>query len=181
MINANHVLLFSRSLLIVLEILHSCWSVGAIFPRKFERINRVAWHVLLHNDPYLFASNPVKNAWRFLRQSWADLPPLSWWLYMAWTNSNHHADSTVLWLKLRNTRCYKLHFTQNKSSSWGRQPVDWFVIVWFVYQSKRHDDVIKWKHFPRYWPFVRGIHRPPVNSPHKGQWCGALMFSLIFV
>ena len=20
-----------------------------------------------------------------------------------------------------------------------------------------HDDVIKWKHFPRYWPFVRGI------------------------
>ena len=30
-----------------------------------------------------------------------------------------------------------------------------------------HDDVIKWKHFPRYWPFVRGIHRWPVNSPHK--------------
>ena len=22
-----------------------------------------------------------------------------------------------------------------------------------------HHDVIKWKHFPRYWPFVRGIHR----------------------
>ena len=44
-----------------------------------------------------------------------------------------------------------------------------------------HDDVIKWKHFPRYWPFVRGIHRWPVNSPHKGQWRRALMFSLIFV
>ena len=42
-----------------------------------------------------------------------------------------------------------------------------------------HDDVIKWKHFPRYWPFVRGIHRWPVNSPHKGQWRGALMYSLI--
>ena len=40
-----------------------------------------------------------------------------------------------------------------------------------------------WRHpmetFPRYWPFVRGIHRSPVNSPHKGQWRGALMFSLI--
>ena len=24
-----------------------------------------------------------------------------------------------------------------------------------------------------------GIHRPPVNSPHKGYWCGVLMFSLI--
>ena len=42
-----------------------------------------------------------------------------------------------------------------------------------------HDDVIKWKHFPRYWPFVRGIHRSPANSPHKGQCRGALMFSLI--
>ena len=42
-----------------------------------------------------------------------------------------------------------------------------------------HDDVIECKHFPRYWPFVRGIHRLPVNSPHKGQWRGALMFSLI--
>ena len=42
-----------------------------------------------------------------------------------------------------------------------------------------HDDVIKWKHFPRYWPFLRGIHRSPVNSTHKGQWRGALMFSLI--
>ena len=42
-----------------------------------------------------------------------------------------------------------------------------------------YDDVIKWKHFPRYWPFVRGIHRSPVNSSHKGQWRAALMFSLI--
>ena len=107
-----------------------------------------------------------------------------------------------------------------------------------------HDDVIKWKQFPRYWPFarwltiiiwqvsyiqyllacqksqrstpynivkmaflesgfsavtilgggwlqspasdgppwfVRGIYRSPVISPHKGQWRGALMFSLIRV
>ena len=44
-----------------------------------------------------------------------------------------------------------------------------------------HDDVIKWKHFPRNWPFVRGSHRSPVNSPHKGQWRGALVFSLVCV
>ena len=30
-----------------------------------------------------------------------------------------------------------------------------------------HDDVIKWRHFPRYWPFVRGM------------WRGTFMFSLI--
>ena len=41
-----------------------------------------------------------------------------------------------------------------------------------------HDGVIKGKHFPRYWPFMRGIHRSRVNSPHIGQWRGALMFSL---
>ena len=42
-----------------------------------------------------------------------------------------------------------------------------------------HGDVIKWKHFPRYWPVVRRIHRSPVNSLHKGQLRRALMFSLI--
>ena len=31
-----------------------------------------------------------------------------------------------------------------------------------------HDDVMAWKPVPRYWPFVRGIHRWPVDSPHKG-------------
>ena len=43
----------------------------------------------------------------------------------------------------------------------------------FINKSSDNDDVIKWKHFPR--------HRSPVNSPHKGQWRGALMFSLICV
>ena len=44
-----------------------------------------------------------------------------------------------------------------------------------------YDDVIKWKHFPRYWPFVREIRQSPMNSPQKGQWRGALMFSLICI
>ena len=45
--------------------------------------------------------------------------------------------------------------------------------------AAKHDDVTKWKRYPRYWPFVRGIHRSPLNSRHKGQWRGALMFTLI--
>ena len=46
--------------------------------------------------------------------------------------------------------------------------------------SLAHDDVIKWTYFLHYWPFVRGIHpQSPVASPHKGQWCRALIFSLI--
>ena len=53
----------------------------------------------------------------------------------------------------------------------------WFklycVVLW-------HDDVMKWKHFfPRNWPFVKGIHRSPVDSLSKGQLRRALMYSLM--
>ena len=40
-----------------------------------------------------------------------------------------------------------------------------------------------WRHqmetFSAILAICAGIHRSPVNSPHKGQWRGALMFSLI--
>ena len=40
-----------------------------------------------------------------------------------------------------------------------------------------------WRHqmeaFSALLAFLWGIHRSPVNSPNKGQWRGALMFSLI--
>ena len=48
-----------------------------------------------------------------------------------------------------------------------------------VCHIESHDDVIKWKHFPCNWPFVRGIHRSPVNFQHKDQWRRAFRFSLI--
>ena len=38
---------------------------------------------------------------------------------------------------------------------------------WLVSKRLSHDDVIKWKHFPRYWPFVKGI--PPVTSGFPSQ------------
>ena len=37
--------------------------------------------------------------------------------------------------------------------------------------SSRHYDIITWKSFPHYWPFVRGIHWSP-----KGHWCGSWCF-----
>ena len=62
-----------------------------------------------------------------------------------------------------------------------KQLIIWRSSTWMLWivEASIHDDVIKWKHFPRYWPFVREIHRSPVNFPYKGQWRGALMFSLI--
>ena len=70
-------------------------------------------------------------------------------------------ESSYIWLKC----------------SWSHLYVAIVICSWF---SSVHDDVIKWKHFPRNWPFVREIHRSPVNYPYKGQWRGALMFSLIY-
>ena len=67
---------------------------------------------------------------------------------------------------------------ESAGNRWIPQTSDRYCRMFHAMTSK-HDDVIKWKHFPRYWPFVRGIRRPPVNYPHKGQWRRALMFSLI--
>ena len=60
---------------------------------------------------------------------------------------------------------FKFHWTCSSGSQW--QSVS---IAWWRHQMET---------FPRYWPFVRRIHRSPVNSPHKGQWRGTLLFSLI--
>ena len=66
---------------------------------------------------------------------------------------------------------YKIRRPRHVSMVWGQYDLSQYDIS--------HDNVIKWKHFPRYWPFVREIYRSTVNSPHKGQWRGALMFSFI--
>ena len=68
-------------------------------------------------------------------------------------------------LKKNNDRSILRHPSRNR-------PMVWMCLCYL-------DDVIKCKHFPRYWPFVRGIHRSQVNSSHKGQWREALMVSLI--
>ena len=56
----------------------------------------------------------------------------------------------------------------------------------YVYYSRLPSSLISWwRHqletFSALLVFVRGIHRGPVNSPHKGQWRGALMFFFICV
>ena len=47
-----------------------------------------------------------------------------------------------------------------------KAPCEWRISLT---KTSNHDDVIKWKHFPRYWSFAWGIDRTaPVNYPHKG-------------
>ena len=40
----------------------------------------------------------------------------------------------------------------------------------------KHDDVTKWKHFAYHWPLRGGIHRWPVDSPHKASDVELLCF-----
>ena len=77
-----------------------------------------------------------------------------------------------------NAVCFKRHILLERILGLLRRLYP-FVTLCSISWPGHHDDVIKWKQFPRYWPFVRGIHRSPVNSPHKGQWRGALMLCLI--
>ena len=63
-----------------------------------------------------------------------------------------------------------------------------FMMWWSISESRLLVNITDrvftwWRHqmetFPRYWPFVKGIHRSPVDSPHKNQWWRVLMFSLM--
>ena len=53
-----------------------------------------------------------------------------------------------------------------------KEPSAPILVSWWRHQME---------HFPRHWPFVRGIHRSPVNSPQKGHWRWTLIFPLICV
>ena len=64
-------------------------------------------------------------------------------------------ESSSGWLSCSSLETLELEVTTS-------YPDDLFVSVTSTWLHLRafpvHDDVIKWKHFPRYWPFVRGIH-----------------------
>ena len=70
---------------------------------------------------------------------------------------------------------YSHYNTKLANSRYSRTAIAWIKLAAYPHLlglmsvfSILHDDVTKWKHFPRYRPFVRGIHRSPENSPHKG-------------
>ena len=91
------------------------------------------------------------------------------------TNFFHHALILSIWLFPNVVAFYWPHRYIWCAKMYGPS----FPVLCFLVVTTLHYDDIKWKHFPRYWPFVRGIHRSPVNSPHKDQWRGASIFFLI--
>ena len=85
--------------------------------------------------------------------------------YLHWRDEDH-----IKLCEIGHNRFPKIHLILGAHHIWI-QMTDWQKSWW------RH----QMETFSRYWPFVRRIHRSPVNSPHKGQWRGTLMFSLICV
>ena len=76
-----------------------------------------------------------------------------------------------------------LSFASTFKSIWAPTPLR---SHWYTYLKNKsflssdaphlsHDDAIKWIHFPRNWPFVRGIHRsrwiPHTKASDAEIWC----------
>ena len=80
------------------------------------------------------------------------------------------------WVEFRlETYAVYLIYTLAVRSSWRHLYT--FILFW-SWPNRRtliHDDVIKWDHFPRYWPYVRGIHRsrwiPRTMAIDAELWC----------
>ena len=97
------------------------------------------------------------------------------WDEITYTFPNFNFAIVEIWKWISNFIQQSCRACDDYSSMLGLCPA----LYIFLCSCCFYDDVIKWKHFPRNWPFVRGIHRSPVNSLHKDQWREALMFYLI--
>ena len=168
--------------------LHQCWNIV-----NWASRNKLRWNIS-GNSCILIQENPFQNAiWKMVAilfqlqcVNWLrhicelGYQSLGYWLVLIphqamvnidWVNGHFStkplSEPTLDLLTIG--RMHISHFSQ-----WYYNSADGSCLVKYMMTSS-----IKWKHFPRYWPFVWGIHWSPVNSPHKGQWGRALMFSLI--
>ena len=88
--------------------------------------NHLIIYKRLHMIRYPYPSGSIQAYWSALR-----------WRHMA---SQVTANTTVCSTVCSGKRKNNIKFVMK--------------IHWWPVDSPHHDDVIKWKHFPRYWPFV---------------------------
>ena len=160
---------------LTMEFLSSCFSrICATWPFPED-------HTISNDIFRTTISHLSHHKWLQVYRSWT----------VQWQHQTFDRTSTIKMALARNSicphcwkivlPCYGLSWScRSLWFMWSR----WNISLLFMKSTNHrrmpltHDDVIKWKLFPRYWPFVPGIHRSLVNSPHRGQWRGALMFSL---
>ena len=115
---------------------------------------------------------------RLSKQSWG------WWFETLsrslWRHCYEYSIITGSWMKQRyaNTR---LELVLCLLMAWPHQESGYRQAYHWLGMSISHDYVIKWKHSSSALLALCAGNSPvPVNSLHKGQWRGALMFSLIY-
>ena len=83
----------------------------------------------------------------------------------SWTNGVHCMSICILIDKLHLKSVLQTNYLNWEDGD----------IIAAIDKMPMHDDVIKWKHFPRNWPFVRGIHRyrwiPHTKASDAELWC----------
>ena len=89
---------------------------------------------------------------------------------------SYYYDTTVFF-KSGNCYSWKYFLYWNRTLVWLKSTGTKDSETRKIINCVQHDDVIQWKNFPRYWPFVRGMQWLPMDSRHKAQWRGALISS----
>ena len=84
-----------------------------------------------------------------------------------------HYDVTVMFWS-----SYRVIYATRRSLL---EPLSWFILYQLIILGKGTDIMMTSSNgnISALWPFVSGFHRCPVESSHKDQWRGALVFSLI--
>ena len=142
---------------------------------KWPRRNLLYWssNISYFHAPAIETIGNIDYVW------WSTLKTMSLrpdQVQVSFQNTSKH--TVKIWIKRACTvyaNCITIWFTISTCQAFllWRFHANSFVVLWFSlilhwWQDGlrlTHDDVIKWKHFLRYWPFVRGIHQSPVNFP----------------
>ena len=127
--------------------------------------------------------NVFPNYWLFLRGILAIFLSITWtncWKKnqssFQWFEMWQHSDDIIVVLCHDNGSRMKNIITSIQGYFLGfRHLIHEKLAIQYCSSLLLHDDIIKWKHFPRNWPFVRGIHRsrwiPHTKASDAELWC----------
>ena len=117
----------------------------------------------------------VKNLFLWVVLICDKLSASAWWLQMSWPQTGARPSTADYWILGTKHLCHARLPYWVKANGCEK----FYPSMCFKLFPVSQNMVASSKHFSRYWLLVWWNHRSSVNSPHKGQRRGALMFSLI--
>ena len=157
-----------------------------IFSDAFSWIQSFVFRLKFHRSSFLRVLFTMTQRWfRWWlvpnrRQSiiWTNADLIHWRIYAALGGGGRGVNPSCAEFILGNIKIH-LHFYHITMTSWWarwrlKSPAS-RLFTQSLIQAQIKENIKA----PRHWTFVRGIHRSPVNSTHKGLWSGAMIFCLI--